>query len=336
MSGFAQLSDRLRAAYGRYSTYIDMVWKFLLAFACFFWIRSVIGFSSMVSNPFLLLILALVCMIMPLGAIPFISGILIIGQAFGLGLDAGAVTLVLLLVIYLLFLRFVPDDTIGMILLPVTMFFGFGLVVPMVMGLKRRASSVFAAGSGVVVYYFMANMSRESAKIQAADSSDYATRLQLLISGAFSATMVMNLIAVCAAFILVYSIRRLEFSYSRMIAVLVGAAGYVAFVVIGNTVAGTSIALTSALISAFASAAAAVIIELLIRPLDYTRSERLEFEDDDYYYYVKAIPKASVSKREFRNMHGDDSEELSSESLERPNLDDVNFEERLEDSLRNL
>ena len=29
--------------------------------------------------------------------------------------------------------------------------------------------------------------------------------------------------------------------------------------------------------------------------MDYSRTERLQFEDDEYYYYVKAVPKAFVS-----------------------------------------
>ena len=32
--------------------------------------------------------------------------------------------------------------------------------------------------------------------------------------------------------------------------------------------------------------------------LDYARIERTQFEDDDYYYYVKAIPKKNVSGEE--------------------------------------
>ena len=31
---------------------------------------------------------------------------------------------------------------------------------------------------------------------------------------------------------------------------------------------------------------------------DYTRTERLEYEDDDYYYYVKAVPNALVATSE--------------------------------------
>jgi hypothetical protein len=29
--------------------------------------------------------------------------------------------------------------------------------------------------------------------------------------------------------------------------------------------------------------------------VDYTRTEYLQFEDDEYYYYVKAVPKAAVA-----------------------------------------
>ena len=31
---------------------------------------------------------------------------------------------------------------------------------------------------------------------------------------------------------------------------------------------------------------------------DYSRTERLEYEDDEYYYYVKAVPKATVATSE--------------------------------------
>ena len=37
------------------------------------------------------------------------------------------------------------------------------------------------------------------------------------------------------------------------------------------------------------------MIQFFFFSLDYSRTERLQFEDDEYYYYVKAIPKAMVS-----------------------------------------
>ncbi len=332
MSGIAQLSEKMRAVYGRYSTYIDMIWKFVAAFACFFWIRSVIGFSTLCSNPFVLLVLALLCVIFPIGAIPVFSCILIVGQAFGLGLDAGAISLVVILILYIFFVRFVPDDSIAMILLPMTMFFGFGPLVPMVLGLKRRASSIFAVVYGVVIYYLMANLGRESQRLKTTPLSDYNARLKLLINGVFSPTMVVMTLALAAGFLIVYAIRKLEFDYSHLVAVAVGAIVYILFIFMGNAVIGTDISPITAVVNAVASAIAALLAELLMRPLDYTRSEKLEFEDDDYYYYVKAIPKAAANRREMERM----KQEEEPEDLERPDLGDVNFEERLEDSLRNL
>ena len=37
--------------------------------------------------------------------------------------------------------------------------------------------------------------------------------------------------------------------------------------------------------------------------MDYTRTEHVQFEDDDYYYYVKAVPKKTVAVREVTVKH---------------------------------
>ena len=41
-----------------------------------------------------------------------------------------------------------------------------------------------------------------------------------------------------------------------------------------------------------------LIVQFLFFNLDYSRTERLQFEDDDYYYYVKAVPKSLVTEKD--------------------------------------
>ena len=36
-------------------------------------------------------------------------------------------------------------------------------------------------------------------------------------------------------------------------------------------------------------------IEFFSFNLDYSRTEKVQFEDDDYYYYVKAVPKVTLT-----------------------------------------
>ena len=34
--------------------------------------------------------------------------------------------------------------------------------------------------------------------------------------------------------------------------------------------------------------------------VDYSRTEYLQFEDEDYYYYVKAVPKSTIAMADVR------------------------------------
>ena len=43
------------------------------------------------------------------------------------------------------------------------------------------------------------------------------------------------------------------------------------------------------------SAVLALLLQISIFSLDYSRTEYVQFEDDEYYYYVKAVPKISIA-----------------------------------------
>ena len=42
----------------------------------------------------------------------------------------------------------------------------------------------------------------------------------------------------------------------------------------------------------------AFVLQFFVFNVDYSRTEYVQFEDDEYYYYVKAIPKVHITKRE--------------------------------------
>ena len=61
-----------------------------------------------------------------------------------------------------------------------------------------------------------------------------------------------------------------------------------------------SIQIIPLLTGVFISAAVAAVYHFFVFNVDYSRTEYTQFEDDDYYYYVKAVPKISVSARDVR------------------------------------
>ena len=63
----------------------------------------------------------------------------------------------------------------------------------------------------------------------------------------------------------------------------------------GNIVLSTNISYIEIILSAVLGAVTGLVLELLFFSVDYSRTENIQFEDDEYYYYVKAVPKVGVA-----------------------------------------
>jgi len=68
-----------------------------------------------------------------------------------------------------------------------------------------------------------------------------------------------------------------------------------------NTDMSQRILLTGILI--LVSMGVAVILDVFILSVDYQRTEYTQFEDDDYYYYVKAVPKIKLQASDVQVKH---------------------------------
>ena len=73
------------------------------------------------------------------------------------------------------------------------------------------------------------------------------------------------------------------------IAIVAGAVTDVIVLLAGSLVLGISPRLIAVIVGSLVSAVLAFILQLVVFSLDYTRTEYVQFEDDEYYYYVKAV-----------------------------------------------
>ena len=104
------------------------------------------------------------------------------------------------------------------------------------------------------------------------------------------------LISFCVTTIIVYIIRRLSVDHAWTIAIFVGAVTNVIILLVGDLMYETGISVVSLILGTIAALAIAKVVEFFAFNVDYTRTEYVQFEDDEYYYYVKAIPKNTVAK----------------------------------------
>ncbi|MDE5892093.1 MAG: hypothetical protein K2H45_04110, partial [Acetatifactor sp.] len=63
---------------------------------------------------------------------------------------------------------------------------------------------------------------------------------------------------------------------------------------VGDLVYDTNLSLGLAVLGSIVALVIAKILEFFRFCVDYSRTEKVQYEDDEYYYYVKAVPKMSV------------------------------------------
>ena len=83
--------------------------------------------------------------------------------------------------------------------------------------------------------------------------------------------------------------------HSWKIASATGAAVCVIVGASGNISLGLHMSYTMMIFSGILGVVIGLFLEVFFFSVDYSRTENVQFEDDEYYYYVKAVPKVGVA-----------------------------------------
>ena len=130
---------------------------------------------------------------------------------------------------------------------------------------------------------------------------DITQKYVQLIRALISNQTMMVMIAACAVGILiVYLVHNLSMDYSWVIAIVLGTISELAAIFVGDFMFDVSVSISELVVGILISLLIAGIYHFFVFAVDYTRTEYAQFEDDDYVYYVKAVPKVVVSKPDVR------------------------------------
>lgn len=298
MTALLELKQRIKNLYSQYEIYILPVLRFVLAMAYFIWINTNMGYMKQIDNIFIVLILALICSILPSGVMIFVGFALMVAHGYALGIEVAGFMLVLILFMAILFLRFSSDNNLVLVFTPLSFGFSVPTLLPIGSGLLCNAFSALPAGCGVIIYYFIRFIRVQHKLLENPDVA-IADKLKLLTDGIVQNWgMWITVIAFIAVILLVNLIRTRSFDYAWRIAIIAGGVVYVLMIIAGGFYFRLDIDVVTLIIYTVISVVIGLLLEFFVFGGDYTRTERLEYEDDEYYYYVKAIPKISVTAPE--------------------------------------
>lgn len=296
MTSLVMARQMLKNFYAKYEAFIVPVLKFLLALICLLIINSRLGYMTQIKSTPIVLMAALMCSFMPLNFMVFLSAGFVLLHIYKMSMECFLVVFVLFLILFLMYFRFSPKDTIALLLTPIAFILNIPYVMPIAAGLLGTPATAVSVGCGVVVYYCLDALVAGAGSINSLAEEELTTRLKFVIDTVLdNKPMLAIVFAFAITVVIVYTIRRLKVFYSWFIAIGVGAIADIVLILVFDLVFDTHISGGSMVLGSILAVLVGIVIWFLFFHVDYSRTEKLQFEDDEYYYYVKAVPKVTVS-----------------------------------------
>lgn len=291
--------ETLKTFIGKYEVYLKPLGKFLLALAALLMINSSTGYMERLNSVSIVLIIALMCSFLPLNFTIICAAGFIVAHLYALSMECALVALLLFLILALVYFRFSPGDAVVVLLLPMCFFLKIPYVIPVCAGLLATPVSAVAVICGVIVYYMVSYVSGNVSGLSALEAEDMAGRFRYVVDGFLkNRTMAVVMVAFAVTVIIVYLIRRLSIDHSWTIAIIAGTIAQMVVLLLGALLMDADVSMVGIIVGSIVSAGIARVVEFMMFQMDYSRAENVQFEDDEYYYYVKAVPKVVLSKPE--------------------------------------
>lgn len=286
----------IRTFINKYEVYLTPILKLVLALISLMMINGKIGYMHRLDNVSVVLMVALMCSFMPMNFIVFVAAAFTVLHMYALSLECAVIALALFIVMFLLYFRFSPKDTLVVLLTPLCFMLKIPYVIPVAMGLLGTPASAVSVGCGVMATYLVNDIADSATALSAMETEDMVAKFRFIIDGFIgNKDMILIIAAFAITIILVYMIRRLSVNHAWKIAIVAGALADMMILLIGDLLFDTNVSIGGLILGTVAAVLIAIVVEFFAFHVDYNRTERVQFEDDEYYYYVKAVPKMNIS-----------------------------------------
>jgi len=217
--------------------------------------------------------------------------------------EGALILFIVLAVLYLMCGRIVPEESILFIAMLVCFKYKVAYIIPIAGGIYFGKRAVFPVACAMFIYPLIPVFTQycamtPAAEFNIADFMDsaivmytyFAENLVPHISGAVFAAGIMVIVVLTA-----WGVSLLHIDYEKEIAVLSSAAVTIVGMIVAVIMGGSEFSIVGVLISVVISSILLLIFTFFDEAADYRKAERVTFQDKNYVYYVKAVPKMKAA-----------------------------------------
>lgn len=309
------LRDMTGKFFARNEKFIIPAVKFIVGILSMYIMSLNLSYMSALSQWWIILVASIVCVFLPWPGITVLVSGYILANFYAVSWEVMAVMACIYLVMLCSYYIVHPKNSMLLVLVPIFLWLKMPLIPAIIVAVIGSPIGAIPLVYGTVVYYAVMIVKDNAAALALTEDMDTVQKFSFMVSKIFGNS---EMWLVCAVLVLtmcvVYIIKMRKINYSRELAIVTGSVFGIVLYLVGTIFLNIPVNVLVLIIGGIFSMFVGAAVSFANIALDYSRAEYVQFEDDDYYYYVKAVPKISVTRPEFTVKRFDNKEE-NEESL---------------------
>lgn len=289
MNGLQNVRNNIKELYHVHGVKMKSMYQIILMLSALFVVNSAVGTISILKNPVISIVIALIAGMLPLNLGILIIGCVTIAHVFKISMFVALLCFAILFLAGIMSIRMAPDHKYVGIVAFIVSSLGGAFATPLILAVSSTVSGVVPMISGIVCYRVL-NLLKQSKELLMEMSAIDGTLEFLKIVAADKQLFVIIVVSM-VTYITVVLIKVTDADHSWKIALFTGAGINLGLVFLLNILFGSKVSIISVLIVTVIGLVVGLLIEFFIHNVDYQATQVLNFEDDEYFYYVKAVPK---------------------------------------------
>lgn len=320
MSGLLTVRDTIRDFLRKYDEITVPIIRFIAALIIFNSVNSLYGYSDLFERGIVLFLLSVISALVSDIVVVLLVGAVMCVNSFAVSTEAGAMFLILFVLMYCLYMRMFSECSWILILVPVLYAFNLQYAAPLIVAIFVGITGAVPAAFGVVLYYFSIYLKEVYNILNAAEVDEQFQEFSYIVKGLTkNKEMMVAAIVFSVVIVITNTIHRLSFDYSWYVAIGIGAVSNIICFIICGSILDAGVQGGAVVMGTIIGTLIALAIQLCKSVADYSRKESVQFEDDEYYYYVKAIPKLGMpaKKKDVKTITDNENEKEASNDIRR-------------------
>lgn len=297
MARLIGIRENIRAFYQKYDSYIRPAAKAVLSFFVLFILSSLFGYDSRINKVYIFAVISVIQAFLPLSFLYYTSTVLVAANLFSISPEIMLVFLAIAVACRLTLLYVDGAYSILVMLVPVLFFLKLEYFIPVLVGMIYGVGGVVPVLGGILIYYIGTCTRDISVLLAAGTSSETGVGIQKIIQMfVINKEMFVMMTAFGLAIFLSSVLYRMFYERAWQLTVVLGNMALAFMLLVGRLVFELDYSIWRVFLSCILAIGVAAVYQFFRGAGDLSRIEKVTFEDDEYIYYVKAVPKFQLTQ----------------------------------------